>query len=330
MAGASRVKPTLITGATGFLGQHLVAQLREPVRVLNRGDMKTPGVDVVRGDVTVPADVDRAMKGCGRVYHLAGLVSRQPADREKMMALHVDGTRVVLDAARRHGLERAVVASSSGTIAVSRDAREHDEESGYKEKETARWAYYITKIAQEKAALAFHAETKFPVIVVNPSLLLGPGDERCSSTGDVILFLEGQVLSLPTGGLNFVDARDAAAGAAAAMERGRPGERYLLGGVNWTAAQFMRELARLSGRRAPFLASPTWMSLLTAPLLRRAMPLAGRKFDIDDETIEISGVFWYCNSAKARRELGYTAREPEATLRDTLEDIYRRRPESKR
>jgi nucleoside-diphosphate-sugar epimerase len=78
---------------------------------------------------------DCAMKGCGRVYHLAGLVSRQPADHGKMMALHVDGTRVVLEAARRHGLERAVVASSSGTIAVSRDAREHDENSGYKEKD---------------------------------------------------------------------------------------------------------------------------------------------------------------------------------------------------
>lgn len=331
------MKPTLITGATGFLGKHLVAHLlgqeaaRPVLRLLNRSASPFDAdarLEVIRGDVTNPADVERAVTGCGRIFHLAGLVSRDPADAPKLHRIHVDGTRSLLEVAKKQGVERVLIASSSGTIAVSRGPKVHDETSGYKDAEVARWAYYTSKIAEEKLALEFHASTKLPIVVVNPSLLLGPGDERQSSTGDIVDFLEGQVLSLPTGGLNFVDARDCAAGVAAAMERGRPGERYLLGGAaNWTCAEFTRHLAKLAGRRAPAFYSPTWLSLLSAPALRKIMPLVGRRFTIDDETIEMSGMFWYCDSGKARRELAFTTRDPLETLRDTLEDIYRRRPE---
>ncbi len=301
-----------------------------PVRVLNRGASSFDGdsrVETARGDVTKAEDVERAVQGCARIYHLAGLVSRDPADALKLMRIHSEGTGRLLNSAQKHGVDRVVVASSSGTLAVSRTDKVHTEDSGYKETETARWAYYVSKIAQEKLALEFYAKTKLPIVVVNPSLLLGPGDDRGSSTGDIIDFLEGQVLSVPSGGLNFVDVRDCAAGLIGAMERGRPGERYLLGGENWPCGQFSRELAKLSGRRAPMMSSPTWLSLLMAPILRKAMPLLGRKFTIDDETIEMSGQFWYCDSSKAQSELGFAARDPRETLRDTLEDIYRRRPE---
>ena len=330
-------KPTLVTGATGFLGKHLVERLaagpEAKLRLLNRSPSAfdtDARVEVIRGDVTVDADVERAVAGCGLVYHLAGFVSRDPADAPKLHRIHVDGTRSLLEKALKHGVERVVVASSSGTIAVSRTGKVHNEESGYKETEVARWAYYVSKIAEEKLALDLHASSKLPVVIANPSLLLGPGDDRNSSTGDIIDFLEGQVLSLPGGGLNFVDARDCAAGLVAAMERGRPGERYLFGGVNWTCAEFTRHLAKLAGRGVPLFSSPTWLSLLSAPILRKAMPLIGRKFTIDDETIEMSGMFWYCDSSKAQRELGFTTRDPLETLRDTLEDIYRRRPELQR
>ncbi len=314
LAAEAFLKPVLVTGATGFLGTHLVTQLKGPVRTMSRGS---------GGDITMAQDVERAVAGCGEIYHLAGLVSREPSDAGKMERIHVEGTRLLLKAAKKHGVSRVVVASSSGTIAVSRADTRHTEESGYKNMETARWPYYVTKIAQEKLALEFHAETKLPIVVVNPSLLLGPGDERGSSTGDVVDFLEGQVLSYPTGGLNFVDARDAAAGLIAAMTSGRPGERYLLGGPNWTCERFLREVAKLSGRRAPLMSSPAWLSLLMAPILRKVM----RKFTVDDQTIEMSGLFWYCDSSKAERELGFKTRDPIETLRNTLEDIYRRRPE---
>jgi dihydroflavonol-4-reductase len=113
--------------------------------------------------------------------------------------------------------------------------------------------------------------------------------------------------------------RDCASGAILAMERGRPGERYLMGAVNWTMRRFLNELGRLSGRRPPMLAGPEWMSLALAPLLRRVLPALGRKFDIDDESIRMSAKFWFLNSSKARGELGFVTRDPGETLRDTIE-----------
>ena len=203
------MKPILITGATGFLGKHLVQQLlvkgEGPLRLLGRTMAVFP-VEQLQGDVTNRQDVERAVEGTRAIYHLAGMVSRDNRDADTMRRVHVEGTRNVCDAAKRHGVDRIVVASSSGTIAVSAKPIVHDEESSYKEAEVARWAYYVTKIEQEKLALSYDR-----VVVINPSLLLGPGDDRNSSTGDIQAFLDGQILSLPPGGLNLVDARDAAA-----------------------------------------------------------------------------------------------------------------------
>lgn len=322
------MKPTLVTGSTGFLGKHLVRLLlrrdEAPLRLLCRGASpwdREPRVEVVRGDVTVAADVERAMQGAGAVYHLAGFVSRDPADAPKLHEAHAGGTRHVLDAALRAGVSKLVIASTSGTIAVSKEPTIHDETSGYKEDVVRNWPYYVSKIAAEKLCFEHHEKHGTPLVVVNPSLLLGPGDERGSSTGDIKLLLEGQILSLPMGGMSFIDARDCAAGTVAAMERGRTGERYLLGGPNWTFAEVIRSTAKIAGIRAPLMKSPAWLSLLFAPLLRKAMPAIGRRFDVDDATIEMSGVFWYCNPAKAVRELGLATRDPLETLSDTVSEL---------
>jgi len=325
------MKPVLVTGATGFLGTHLVTQLRAraiPVRVLCRSRSAYDDqaeIEIARGDVTSAADVEQAMVGAEAVYHLAGFVSRNPADSDILHRVHVEGTRNVLESSLRCGARRVVVASSSGTIAVSRKPIPHDEWSLYKEKEVAGWPYYVSKIEEEKVAFEFHHEHRLDVVVINPSLLLGPGDERESSTGDIVAFLEGQIFSYPTGGMSFVDARDCAAGVINAMEKGRAGERYLLGGENWTFRRFIQEVARIAGRRPPMMSSPTWLSLAMAPLLRKIMPAIGAKFDLDAITIQMAGMFWYCDSSKARRELGFTTRDPIETLRDTVADIRRRK-----
>jgi dihydroflavonol-4-reductase len=313
---------TLVTGGTGFLGAHLVRQLvarGEKVRVLARGGGVPEGAEKVVGDVVQDLETPLAkiVEGCDRIYHLAGFVSRDPDDGQRMMRVHIDGTRRVLEAAQGR---RAVVASTSGTIAVSRDPEPIlDETAPYATEIVSNWPYYLSKIYQEKLALA-HAG----VVVVNPSLLLGPGDERQSSTGDVKKFLRREIPIVPPGGLNFVDARDAAAATIAAMERGRPGERYLLGGPNWTVAEFFGRLERASKVRGPKLKLPDKIALGATSLLEHAYRALNKQAPVDRISVEMSQVFWYCDSRKAERELGFVARDPGETLDDTIRDLRQR------
>lgn len=327
------MKSILVTGAAGFLGRHLIEQLKfsEPeaaLRILARG--LTPWeqdsrVEVVHGDVTRAEDVLRAAEEASEIYHLAGLVSRDPADQEVLYRTHIEGTRNVCEAARRRCVSKVVMVSSSGVLAVGRKPLAYGEESDYKNDVVAEWPYYLSKIFAEKLALDYARRYSLPIVVVNPSLVLGPGDDHQSSTGDIALFLEGQILAIPRGGLNFVDVRDAAAGLIAAMRHGRSGERYLLGGVNWTFRELIENVARIADRRAPKLELPLKLSLTSARLLRRTFPLLGKSFKLDDASIKMSAFFWYCDSSKARRELGFRTREPVETLRDTVEDLRRPR-----
>ena len=320
------MKTILITGATGFLGKHLVNQLRvaEPdarLRLLLFDTNPWAGdaqIEAIAGDITSPSDVDRVVEGASEIYHLAGFVSRDPKKAQLLYRVHIEGTRNVCESALRHRTEKMVHVSSSGTIAVSVGPTVHDEHSGYKHDVVARWAYYLSKIFAEKTALWYFANRQLPVVVINPALLLGPGDDRMSSTGEVLLFLRRQVTAMPTGGLCFVDARDAAAGIRAAMRCGRPGERYLLGGPNWSFREFFGTLGKLTGLRCPTLAPPLGVALASAGVLRRLMPLWGKSFPLDDESIRMASHFWYCDSSKARSELDFQARDPLETLRDTV------------
>jgi dihydroflavonol-4-reductase len=349
------MKSILVTGGTGFLGKHLVEQLRlgEPdsrLRILCRGASpwhaaggppqpaaaglalsghdsrfdQNRQLEVVRGDVATRDDVMRAAEGVSEIYHLAGVVSRNPRKKWLFYQTHLEGTRNVCEAARRHDVQKIVHVSSSGTIAVSKGPTVHDENSGYKHEIVGAWPYYLSKIFTEKLAFAYWAQHQLPIVVVNPSLLLGPGDDRHSSTYDVALFLRGQIPAVPLGGLNFLDARDAAAGLIAAMRNGRPGERYLLGGPNWSFRDFLDHLSKVSGMRAPALQPSLRLSLASAHLLRRLMPLVGKSFPMDDESIKMSALFWYCESTKARKEFGFQTRDPVETLRDTVNYLRHR------
>jgi dihydroflavonol-4-reductase len=314
----------LVTGGTGFLGEHVVGTLAargDAVRVLARSGTRAfdgLGVDIVRGDVLEPGDLEAALAGVSGVFHLAGLVSRDPDDGQTMMRIHVDGTRSLLRAAAAAGVSRIVIASSSGTIAVSESDRIHDEESGYATEVVGKWPYYVSKIYQEKVAFELAAELGLEVVVVSPSLLLGPGDRRLSSTRDVLRFIRGQIPAVPGGGVNFVDVRDAAAATVAAMDQGRAGERYLLGGPNWSAKEFFGRLERAAKVRGPRLRLPGKLSKLGASLMERAYQAAGRQPPLDRVSVEMGEHFWYLDASKAARELGFTARDPALTLYDTV------------
>ena len=326
------MKSILITGGTGFLGQHLIRRLRRvqgthTLRVLSRGASRwdqDSEVEVVRGDVTSPEDVLRAAEGAQEIYHLAGMVAREPKDAWRLYQTHIEGTRNICEAARRFQAEKVVVVSSSGTFAVSQAPHAHSEDAGYKHELVGEWPYYLSKIFTEKLALGYAERLQLPVVVVNPSLLLGPGDKRDSSTRDVALFLEGQILAVPNGGVNFLDVRDAAAGLVAAMRNAKPGERYLLGGPNWTFRRLIETVAKISGVRAPKLQLSRGVSLWSARILRRLFPLVGKSFQLEDASIKMSSLFWYCDPHKARATLGFETRDPIETLKATVEDVRRR------
>ncbi|RMH42926.1 MAG: NAD-dependent epimerase/dehydratase family protein [Deltaproteobacteria bacterium] len=316
----------LVTGGTGFLGEHVVRQLVGAgdwdVRVVARSHspvLDALDVEVIRADVTCDdAELARALDGCDGVFHLAGLVSRDPDDGQLMMRIHVDGTRKVLRAAAAAGVPRVVVASTSGTVAVAHDDTPRDETAPYATEIVARWPYYLSKIYQEKEAFALGDELAIEVVCVNPSLLLGPGDRRVSSTGDVQRFLNRQIPVVPKGGMNFVDVRDAAAATIAAMDRGTAGERYLLGGPNWTVEEFFGRLSRIAKVPPPRLRLPSRLQRAGASVLERVYKRFDRTPPVDRQSVEMGEVFWYVDASKARRELGFDPREPAETLVDTV------------
>ncbi len=314
----------LVTGGTGFLGSALLPLLAgegHRLRVLARGDApgaRALGAEVVCASLLERGAVRRALRGIEIVYHLAGQVSFGAKDPTALYELHVQGTRTLLEDALAAGVARLVLASSSGTVAISREERVHDEEGDHPVALVARWPYYLSKIFQEKTALRFHRDTGFPVVVLNPSLLLGPGDARLSSTDVVFKFLERRIPAMPSGGLSFVDVRDAAAAFAAALARGRAGRRHLLGGANMTFADFFGRLSRISGVPPPALRLPSKVNAAGARLLERVHAWRGSEPALSAEEVAMGEHWFYVDSSRAEQELGFAARDPLETLHDTV------------
>ncbi|MDF3065432.1 MAG: dfrA [Polyangiaceae bacterium] len=316
-----------VAGATGFLGSHLVKTLaergHEVVAVSKSGG---PGVASV--DVLDEAAVTASARGADGAFLVTGRVSRDRDDAELLHRDNVLGTESALRGLKAAGIRRVVVASTSGTVAVSRDADQVADESYRAPLElVARWPYYRTKLYAERAALDANKPGEFEVVVVNPSLLLGPGDLRESSTGDVRLFLERSIPATPAGGMAFVDARDAAVGLLQAFEKGRAGERYLLNAKNMTIAAFFQRLERISGVKAPLMRMPSSrpVALGLNQLFTKAVEAIGGRVPVDAVSVEMSQYFWYCSAEKAERELGFVARDAGETLRDTIEDLVKRK-----
>jgi dihydroflavonol-4-reductase len=318
------VTTVLVTGATGFLGEHLCRVLVEQghiVRGLARSRsavLADLGVEHVRGDVLAGPELDRGLAGVDAVFHLAGAVSRDPDDAQRMMRLHVDGTRRVLERMAAANVGRMVLASTSGTIGVSRDETILDETAPYAEEIVAGWPYYASKIYQERLAFEHGKRLGIEVVAVNPSLLLGPGDRRLSSTGDVRKFIKRQIPVVPEGGINFVDARDAALATANALTQGRPGERYLLGGPNWTMKEFFGRLGRVANVAPPRLKLPTKLNKWGASLVEELYRWRDKEPPVDRISVEMADCFWWIDSSKAESELGFAPRDPQLTLVDTV------------
>lgn len=318
-------KKILITGGTGFLGTHIVRKFLDAgaknLRVMASSVpewMTDAGVEAAEGSVTNREAVAEAVRNVEAVYHLAGKVSRDNEDAAAMNRVHVEGTRILCEAAKEAGVKTIIVASSSGTIAVSEEPEMIEETYPQPVEIFTRWAYYASKYYQERTALENFDFNGAKLVFLNPSLLLGSGDERLSSTKIVLDFLARKIPYTPSGGLNFVDARDAADAFVNALGKGRHGEKYLLGAENMTFKEFFGRLERLSGVSAPMLRVPKQIAVTGASLISSVFKNWNKISPVEPEEVEQAEYFWYFDSTKAAEELGFAARDPQETLQDTI------------
>jgi dihydroflavonol-4-reductase len=275
-----------VTGATGFIGGHVAQALRE------RGfDVRDERVDLLDA-----AGLDRVLDGCDALVHVAALYSYE-APPGQLERVNVDGTRCVLDAAARAGVSRIVVTSTAGTCGPvsGRAATEDDAPPSWE----LSVPYKRTKLAAEQLALAAGA------VVVNPTAPVGEGDLRPTPTGRMVAGVaRGRVRGYLAGtGLNIVDVRDVALGHALALEHGRPGERYLLGGENLPLRELFTRIADIAGVRRPRIRVPY-------PVARAAAALRL----VNPHEVRLARLPMYFSSEKAERELGYRARAIDGAL----------------
>ena len=323
-------KKILITGGTGFLGTHIVRQfldvgaknLRVMASVVPEW-MKDAGCEAAEGSVTNREDAANAVKNVAAIYHLAGKVSRDNSDAGNMNDIHLNGTRILCEAATEAKVKTLILASSSGTIAVSEEPEILDETYPPPLEIITRWAYYISKYYQEKTALENFNHKGAKLVILNPSLLLGTGDERLSSTKVVLDFLARKIPYTPSGGLSFVDARDAAAAFVNALEKGRHREKYLLGAANMTFAEFFGRLERLSGVSAPMLKVPKKLAVAGSNIINSIYKNWNKRSPIQPKEVEQAEYFWYLDSSKAEDELNFTTRDPQETLQETISDLQK-------
>jgi dihydroflavonol-4-reductase len=325
----------LLTGGTGFLGATLWPILKDrghSLRLLQRGTSKAAekaGVEIFAASLSEREAVRKAVAGVDVVYHLAGRVSWAPKDAREMYALHVDATKVLLEEAHAAKVKRVVLASTSGTIGVSKEDRVATEDEPYPIEVVGRWPYYASKVFEERLALEFCKHKQLPLVVLNPSLLLGPGDDRLSSTGEVLAFMNGELPAVPSGGLSFVDVRDCAEAFVNALDRGLLYERHLLGGANMALREFFDRLARISDRPAPRVNLPSKLNKLGAFAWEKWGEWRKTDPAITRQAIEMGNCYFYIDSARAKRELGFSPRDPQETLAATVAYIKKMMPHRK-
>lgn len=318
--------PTLVTGGTGFLGVNLVRQLverGERVRLLARSagsrlGLESDLVEFVRGDITDYDSVLAAMQGCRHVYHLAAWVQISPWEMETARGINVEGTRHVCRAALRLGVRRLVHTSSIATIATGTLEQPADENTPW-DLDRLGIPYYVTK-REAEAVVREHVDQGLDAVIVNPSYLVGPWDVKPSAGRMLIQIASGRVPLVPArGGINFVDVREAARGHLLAMERGRTGERYFMGGENLPFRAFCSRVAAVTGVREPLLGLPYAAMLPPAAMGSLAGMLVPRWFrDMNMSVLRSAFLEHYATSRKACDELGYTECSIDHAVQDAL------------
>jgi dihydroflavonol-4-reductase len=302
---------TLVTGAAGFLGSHVTRQLvarGEDVRVLLRPSSTNRAIadlslEYVTGDLRDPASLDRAMKGIKRVFHVAADYRLWARRSQEIYDSNVGGTKNLLDAARRAGVQQLIYTSTVATIAVDRP--ELPSEFTDSKLEEMIGHYKRSKWLAEQEVLSA-AKSGLPVIVAMPTTPVGPWDWKPTPTGKIVLdFLNGKMPGYVDTGLNFVGVEECAAGHLLVSEKGKVGERYLLGAENLSLKQLLDTLAGITGLSAPSLKIPHGIALGVAYASTLVSRLLGREPAIPIESVKIARHRMFVDCSRAQRELGF-------------------------
>jgi dihydroflavonol-4-reductase len=316
---------TLVTGATGFVGSHVARQLvsaGHSVRILVRKSSNLQALEGVRveafeGDLRDAGSLERAMRGIRRVFHVAADYRLWTRNPEEIYESNVEGTRKLLEAAGRSGVERVVYTSTVATIAVPQPHRaggslpnevtpaELSQMIGHYKR-----SKYLAELEAIKAAGA-----GVPVVIVNPTAPVGPGDWKPTPTGRIVVdFLNGKMPAYVDTGLNVVAVEDVASGHLLAAEKGRIGERYILGARNMTLKGILDALSAITGRPAPRIRLPHAVALAAGYADELYSRMVGREPQIPVEGVKMSRHKMFVESDKAERELGYKPTPVEAAL----------------
>ncbi|WGV28562.1 hopanoid-associated sugar epimerase [Halotia branconii] len=314
-----------VTGGTGFIGAHLVRlllQQRYTVKALvrpssNLDNLRSLDVEITQGDLNDP-NLWQQMAGCQYLFHVAAYYSLWQTDKELLYRHNVLGTRNVLVAAQKAGIERTVYTSSVAAIGVGSSGKVVDE-THQSSLEKLVGDYKKSKYLAEQAAMQA-AATGQEVVIVNPSSPIGSLDIKPTPTGDIILrFLRRQMPVYLNTGLNFIDVRDVAWGHLLALQRGKSGDRYILGHQNLTLKQLLDQLAQITNLAAPQRTVPAWLPLNVAWIDEKILAPLGKSPSVPLDGVRMAKQLMYYDASKAVRELGLPQSPVQAALKDAVD-----------
>ncbi|HWF98165.1 MAG TPA: hopanoid-associated sugar epimerase [Steroidobacteraceae bacterium] len=316
----------LVTGATGFVGAAVARALLAEgwqVRALvrsgsDRRNIAALAIEPRVGDLTDGASLERALEGCEAVFHVAADYRLWAPRPQELYRTNVEGTGLLLDAARRAAIGRVVYTSSVATVGLPVDGRPGSEETPVALADMIGHYKRSKFLAEQRAREA--AAAGVPVVIVNPSTPIGPGDVKPTPTGQIVLdAASGRTPAYVDTGLNVVHVDDVAAGHLLAFHRGRIGERYILGGEDMTLRQILTLIAQLVGRRPPRIRLPHGVVLPVAYLSELYARVSGKPTRVTVEGVRMARKRMFFSSAKAARELGYRWRPPSEAFADALQ-----------
>jgi len=302
-----------LTGGTGFVGSHAARALAAQgadLRLLVRGASNTKNIDDLKADRVVgelgdPASLEKGMEGCDVVFHVAAEYRLWVRNADKLYRTNVEGTRAILRAARKNKVRRVVYTSSVGTVGFTANGRPADEQSPVSLDDMI-GPYKRSKFMAEQVAIEA-ARAGQDVVIVNPTTPVGERDIKPTPSGRIIVdFLERKFPAYVDTGLNLVDARQCASGHIAALERGRSGERYILGGENLTLKQILDKLGAITGLPSPWLRVPYVLALATGVVDEVVTGrIRGKEPRATIDAVRMGRKKMFASSAKAERELGW-------------------------